>query len=53
MWIVLFALTTELNEIMSMVIPVEGEELDPGQSGRAHLSGMHQPIRERGSEILW
>lgn len=52
-WIVLFALTMELNEIMNMVIPVEGEELDPGQWGRAHLFGMHQPIRERGSEIIW
>lgn len=40
--IVLFALTPELNQIMSVIIPVEGEELDPGQSGHAHLPGIHQ-----------
>lgn len=43
---VLFSLTQERNKIMSVIIPVAGEGLDPGQSGHAHLLGMHQPIRE-------
>lgn len=38
---VLFLLTRELNKIMSMIISVAGEELDPGQSGHAHLPGIH------------
>lgn len=42
---VLFTLTRELNKIMSMVIPVAGENLDPGQARHAHLPGMHKPIR--------
>lgn len=37
---------------MSVIIPVAVEELDPGQSGHAHLPGMHQPIREADSELL-
>lgn len=45
-------LTRELNKIMSVIIPVTREELGPGQSGHAHLPGMHQPIRERESELL-
>lgn len=48
----LFTLTRELNKIMSVFIPVAGEELDPGQSGHTHLPGMHQPIRERENELL-
>lgn len=50
--IVLFAVTPELNKIMSMIIPVAGEELDAGQLGHAHLPGIHQAIRERESELL-
>lgn len=50
--ILLFVSTQEQNKIMSVIIPVAVEELDPVQSGHAHLPGMHQPIRDGDSELL-